>query len=212
MNEARLAEAATPPPAPDSPTGSPKNVSLGQVFLQFLIIGATSFGGAVPYLRRALVVKLQWLDDKHFVEMLSISQSLPGLNTTNMAILLGDRLRGSWGAAAALVAICLPGGLYMFAAGIFYRLHGDHGWVTDALKGIAAASIGLILATVVQLAKRSLTDHFDLVFIALTVLAVNVLHLGVPAALIGVGLLAILWHHPRALPKADSQAPEEFGK
>jgi chromate transporter len=211
MTETAPAGAAIPP-APVSPAGRPKKVSLGQVFLQFLIIGASSFGGAVPYLRRALVVKLQWLDDKHFVEMLSISQSLPGLNTTNMAILLGDRLRGGWGAAAAIVAICLPGGLYMFAVGIFYRLHGDHGWVTDALKGIAAASIGLILATVVQLARRSLTEHADLVFIALTVLAVNFLHLGVPATLIGVGLLAILWHHPRALPKAGSPAPEELGK
>lgn len=200
MNEG----AAAPPVPPEAATGSPKNVSLWQVFLQFLIIGATSFGGAVPYLRRALVVKLQWLDDKHFVEMLSISQSLPGLNTTNMAILLGDRLRGSWGAVAAVVAICLPGGLYMFAVGIFYRLHGDHGWVTDALKGIAAASVGLILATVVQLSKRSLTEHFDLVFIGLTVLAVNFLHLGVPATLIGVGLLAILWHHPRTAPKEAS--------
>jgi chromate transporter len=183
----------------------PKTVSLGQVFLQFLIIGGTSFGGAVPYLRRALVVKLQWLDDKQFVEMLSISQSLPGLNTTNMAILLGDKLRGSWGALAAIVAICLPGGLYMFAVGIFYRIHGDHGWVTDALKGIAAASVGLILATVVQLSKRSLSDHVDFVFIALTVLAVNFLHLSVPVTLIGVGLLAILWHHPRAAPPKASE-------
>ncbi len=195
---------ALQPMAPADTTGSPKNVTLAQVFLQFLIIGATSFGGAVPYLRRDLVVKLQWLDDKHFVELLSISQSLPGLNTTNMAILLGDRLRGAWGAVAALVAICLPGGLFMFAVGIFYRLHGDHGWVTDTLKGIAAASIGLILATVVQLSKRSLTEHFDLVFIALTVLAVNRLHLPVLGALIGVGLLAILWHHPRAASPAGS--------
>jgi chromate transporter len=192
--------------------GPLKPVSLGQVFLQFLIIGATSFGGAVPYLRRALVAKLGWLDDKQFVEMLSISQSLPGLNTTNMAILLGDKLRGAWGALAAIVAICLPGGLYMFGAGIFYRIHGDHGWVTDALKGIAAASVGLILATVVQLSKRSLSDHFDLVFIGLTVLAVNFLHLSVPVTLVGVGLLAIFWHHPRTAPAPGLGATEGLEK
>lgn len=185
-------------------TASPKHVTLAQVFLQFLIIGATSFGGAVPYLRRSLVVKLNWLDDRQFVEMLSISQSLPGLNTTNMAILLGDRLRGAWGAIAALVAICLPGGLYMFAVGIFYRVHGDHGWVTDALKGIAAASVGLILATVVQLSKKSLSQHFDLVFIGLTVLAVNFLHLSVLTTLVCVGVLAVLWHHPGTEPTVVS--------
>lgn len=178
-------------------SAAPQNIPLGQVFWQFFIIGATSFGGAVPYLRRQLVTKLNWLDDRQFVEMLSISQSLPGLNATNMAILLGDRLRGPWGSAAAILAMCLPGGLYMFAVGIFYHLHGDHGWVTSALKGIAAASIGLILATVVQLAKRSLSAHADFVFIAITVLAINRFHFSVLETLLAVGLMATLWHRPR---------------
>jgi chromate transporter len=191
MSDAKPADLAAAPSAP-------QNVSLGQVFWQFFIIGATSFGGPIPYLRRQLVDKLHWLDDKQFVEMLSISQSLPGLNATNMAILLGDRLRGPWGSAAAIIAICLPGGLYMFGVGIFYRLHGDHGWVTSALKGIAAASIGLTLATVMQLSKRSLSQHFDLLFIALTVLAVNRLHFSVLETLLAVGLMATLWHRPRS--------------
>src|SRR6478672_5178483 len=84
-------------------------VSIGQIFLEFLIIGATSFGGVVPYLRGSLVTKRHWIDDKEFVEMLSISQSLPGLNATNMAILVGEKLRGVLGSIAAIIGICLPG-------------------------------------------------------------------------------------------------------
>ena len=80
--------------------------------MEFLIIGATSFGGGVvAYLRNSLVSKRAWLDDKGFVELLSISQSLPGLNSTNMAILIGDRLCGLAGALAGIVGICLPGGV-----------------------------------------------------------------------------------------------------
>ena len=49
-------------------------VSVLQIFLEFLLIGATSFGGGVvAYLRSGLVTKRGWLDDKEFVEMLSIS-------------------------------------------------------------------------------------------------------------------------------------------
>ena len=176
-----------------------ETVPLRRIFLEFLTIGATSFGGPVPYLRGSLVTKRQWLDDRQFVELLSISQSLPGLNATNLAILVGDKLRGAPGAVAAILGMCLPGGLLMFAAGIFYRLHGDHAWVTAALKGVAAASVGLILSTVVQLSKRSLAQHFDFVFIAMTVLAVNHFHQSVPRTLIIVGILAILWHRPRAV-------------
>jgi len=178
-------------------TTVPAAVSIGQIFLEFLIIGATSFGGVVPYLRGSLVTKRHWVDDKEFVEMLSISQSLPGLNATNMAILVGDKLRGALGSVAAILGICLPGGLLMYLVGIFYRAHGDHVWVTAGLKGVAAAAVGLILATVVQLSKKSLDQRFDFVFVVLTVLAVNRLHQSVPRTLIAVGLIAVLWHRPR---------------
>jgi chromate transporter len=170
------------------------------VFLQFLIIGGTSFGGVVPYLRENLVTKNHWVDDKEFVELLSISQSLPGLNATNMAVLLGDRLKGWMGAVAGIVGVCLPGAAIMLITGIIYRIHGDHSFVTAILKGVAAAAAGLLLATVIQLGKKSLSHQFDLVFVLVTVLAVNRFHLGVPKTLIFVGLAAILFHHPRKSP------------
>ena len=63
--------------------------------------------------------------------------------------------------------------------------------------GVALAAVGLILSTVVSMSKKSLSGKFDFVFIALTVIAVNRLHLGVSRTLIAVGLLAILFHRPR---------------
>ncbi len=184
------------PPGADSATASAE-ASIGQVFIEFLIIGATSFGGVVPYLRGSLVTKRHWVDDKEFVEMLSISQSLPGLNATNMAVLVGDKLRGALGSLAAITGICLPGAVLMYVVGMFYRSHGDHDFVTAALKGVAAAAVGLILSTVMGLSKKSLAGKFDFVFVALTVIAVNRLHQSVPRTLLVVGLLAILFHRPR---------------
>ena len=67
-----------------------EKVTVLDIFIEFLIIGATSFGGVVPYLRNSLILKRHWVDDKEFVQLLSISQSLPGLNATNMAILVGE--------------------------------------------------------------------------------------------------------------------------
>jgi chromate transporter len=179
-------------------------VSIGEIFLEFLIIGATSFGGVVPYLRGSLVTKQHWINDKEFVEMLSISQSLPGLNATNMAVLVGEKLRGALGSLAAIIGICLPGAILMFIVGIFYRIHGDHIWITAALKGVAAAAVGLILSTVVGLSQKSLSGKFDFIFIALTVIAVNRFHQSVPRTLIVVGLLAILFHRPHKQQKESA--------
>ncbi len=171
--------------------------SVVDIFLEFLFIGATSFGGVVPYLRSNLVAKRQWLNDKEFVQMLSLSQSLPGLNATNMAVLVGEKLQGWIGSLAAILGMCLPGGTLMYIAGILYREHGGHPWSTAALKGVAAAAVGLILATSVQLGKKSLSGRADFVFILITVIGVNRLHQSVPRVLIAVGLMAIVWYRPR---------------
>jgi chromate transporter len=192
-----MSDTETNPASQKAVEFSPGSVSVSSIFLEFLTIGATSFGGVVPYLRGSLVSKQQWLSDKEFVEMLSISQSLPGLNATNMAILVGQKLNGALGAIVAVLGVCLPGSLLMFVVGIFYRIHGDHAWATGALKGVAAASVGLVLSTVVQLSKKSLEERLDYVFVILTVVAVNRLHLSVLIALVVVGLMAVLWHRPR---------------
>lgn len=187
---------AKPAPAPAPGV----EVSVHQIFLEFLFIGATSFGGGVvAYLRDGLVNKRGWVNDQEFVEYLAISQSLPGLNATNMAVLVGDNLRGVVGAITALIAICLPGGLLMFGAGIAYHEGGDNPLVTAMLKGVAAAAIGLILATTINLGKKSLAHAYDLIFVALTVYGVDRLHQSVPRVLIVVGILAILWYRPRKL-------------
>ncbi len=200
MSEAAAAVEPAAVPAP--------KVSLGSIFLEFLIIGGTSFGGVIPYLRGGLVTKQRWLDDVEFTEMLSICQSLPGLNATNMAILVGEKLRGGPGAAVAIAGMCLPGAILLYAVGMIYHAHGDHAWTTAALKGVAAAAVGLLLATVVQLSRRSLGKHIDLFFVALTVIAVNRLHISVPGALIGVGALAIAWHRPRKTPAVAAPDPD----
>jgi chromate transporter len=110
---------SAPPPAAARP-------SLGRIFWVFLVMGATSLGGGVVgYLRTGLVVQERWLDDATFVELLSISQTLPGLNATNMAILVGDLLRGGSGALLAMLGMCLPSATLMTAAAYAYSIGGD---------------------------------------------------------------------------------------
>lgn len=176
----------------------PGKVALGEIFGAFLLIGATSFGGgAMAYLRNSLVDKHRWIDDATFVQMLAMSQSLPGLNSTNMAVLVGDRLRGTCGAAVAISGLCLPGGLIMFVIGMLHGVHGGRPAVTALLHGVAAAAVGLVMAVAVQIGRKVLTRIDDLAFVALAVIGVNVLHLSVLVVLVAVGALAIWWHRPR---------------
>ena len=190
---------AETPAAPALITAEAKNVSIGDIFLAFLLIGATSFGGgAVAYLRASLVTKHEWFDDKSFLELFSISQSLPGLNTTNMAILAGDRLRGTMGALVAIAGIILPGAIIMTIVGVILGMHGDRPLVTAALHGVAAAALGLILVTFWNLASKTVRGVVDIIFIVLAVVVVNWFHVSVLYALLGLAALGTFIYRPRA--------------
>ena len=170
------------------------------------MVGATSVGGGVvAYLRRSLVARRGWLDNSTFVQMLSISEALPGLNGTNIAILAGDRLRGARGAIAAILGICLPGALIMFAVGVAYGAHADRPVVAAMLATIAAAAVGLVFAVAVQLGQNSLKRISDFVFAALTVLLVHWLHFSILLVLLCVGAIAIWWYRPRPDSKEAGQ-------
>ena len=190
--------APTAPTSENTASPSPAaRASVSEIFSAFLLIGATSFGGgAVAYLRSTLVAKKQWLDDKTFLELYSISQSLPGLNTTNMAILAGDRLCGWIGAVAAVLGVVLPGALLMTLAAVAYGMHGERPMVTSALHGVAAGATGLILATFIQLARKSLNGWVDVIFIAAAVILVNRLHVSVLYALISLAVIGTIIYRP----------------
>jgi chromate transporter len=178
-----------------------QKASVWDVFITFLIIGATSFGGGVvAYLRNALVNQKKWLDDTHFLELMSISNTLPGLNATNMSILAGDRIAGTWGSLVAMLGMCLPGFVFMTIAGVLYGAHGDRPLVTAALRGVAAAAVGLIAATWYQIGKKTVKHFYDALFIVLAILGINQLKLSVPTVLLALGALSIFVHRPGRKP------------
>jgi len=172
--------------------------SLRRIFWVFLVMGATSLGGGVVgYLRTGLVTRNRWLDDVTFVELLSISQTLPGLNATNMSILVGDRLRGGWGALLATLGMCLPGAVLMTAAAFAYGVGGDAPAIKAFLHGIAAGAVGLIVVVMVQLGSRVLKSIADYVFVLATAAAVAGFGVSVLYVLIVAGIVTIWWHRLR---------------
>jgi chromate transporter len=77
---------------------------------------------------------------------------------------------------------------------MMYHVERDRTLVKAALQGVAPAAVGLILATTLKLGRTSFSRVDDVIFVALTVVSINRLHVSVPHALLGIGLLAIMWY------------------
>src|SRR5436305_12245874 len=87
------------------PDRAAPRVTHAGLFLAFLKMGLLGFGGVAPWVRHVIVEERRWMDDGEFASLLGLSQVLPGANTINTAVLLGDRFRGISGAAAAVLGL-----------------------------------------------------------------------------------------------------------
>lgn len=173
-------------------------VSLGRIFRVFALIGATSFGGGiVAYLRRALVEKEKWLDDGQFMAALEISQTLPGLNSTNMSVIVGRKLRGAAGALVAVLGMILPGAVIVTALGFAYVALRHDPKVAVILTGVAAAAVGLLLQVTLKIGWRQLIRPQDLIFVVLVFVLVGLFHVSLLVTLVTIAPLAIWLNRPR---------------
>jgi chromate transporter len=104
------------------------------------------------WLRRTLVQKKRWLSDAEFVELLGMSQVLPGPVAFNLTLMIGYRLGGYRGALAAGAGLVGPPLVIIAALALGYRYAGTLPLVQAALRGMGFVATGLVLANALGLA------------------------------------------------------------
>lgn len=91
---------------------------VGEVFLVFLKLGLTSFGGPIAhlgYFREELVIRRKWLDEAGYADLVGLCQFLPGPASSQVGFALGLLRAGFGGAVAAWAAFTLPSAILLLA-------------------------------------------------------------------------------------------------
>ena len=174
-----------------------KSPSLGDLFIQFLTIGAVSFGGGIiAYERILLVEKRKWLSADEFMAYLAISQTMPGLNSVNMAVLAGDHLRGVLGAVIATLGLILPGSLFVLGIGLIYANTADHPSINLILGGIAAAATGLLAAITYKIGDAHWRHVKSVSIIVFTFILMSIFKLALPYVILIMAPISIYLYRP----------------
>ena len=180
--------------------------SLARLTAVFAWIGLASLGGGrSAYFHDALVVRRRWLRDEEFLQDLAVSQVMPGPNFSNLAVALGHRLRGYPGAACALLALVLPGGLLFLALALLLR-RGVAPEAAHMLAGMGAAVVGLILIMTWRILRVGLRGRVGVVLAAGTFFAVGPLRLPTYIAIAAMIVLGLWLNRPRA---SEALTPRE---
>lgn len=132
--------------------------SAWQVFLVFLRLGLTSFGGPVAhlgYFREEFVAKRKWFSEQCYADIVALSQFLPGPASSQVGFAIGLIRAGTPGAFAAWTAFTLPSAiaLVLFALTV---AHVDASAGNAWLQGFAIAAVAIVAKAVLGM-MQSLT-------------------------------------------------------
>jgi chromate transporter len=156
---ARNSEAGESVPRAVMPVRAPFAGGFIQVFLVFSQIGLSSFGGSVAvWMHREFVERRGWLEESEFAAALAIARITPGVNIVNLAVLIGQRLKGLIGAAAAVAGLLIGPILVVIGLGFLYEQFAGIVILQNVLEGIAASTIGLLISMGIASGRRIIQE------------------------------------------------------
>ncbi|MDD6213473.1 MAG: chromate transporter [Clostridiales bacterium] len=150
-----------------------------QLFLSFMQIGFTSFGGLsmVPLINQEMLSH-GWMTAAEVSDLVAIAEMTPGPLGLNIATFCGLRLAGLPGSFAATMGMLSPTFTVCVLVGIFYEKFRSSTVMKHAMYGIRPVCIGLILSVMITLSQTNYlingAPYLTSIFIAVVVLVLMI--------------------------------------
>lgn len=132
------------------------------VFLTFLRLGITSFGGPIAhlgYFQREFVARRGWVDERLFAQIVAFCSVLPGPTSSQVGMIVGLLRAGPAGAFGAWLGFTLPSAIALSVAAVGLtavdaaRAGAGPAWIDGLLAGLTAAAIAIVAQAVIAMAR-----------------------------------------------------------
>lgn len=154
-----------------------KQVTLRELFLVFMKIGAFTIGGGyamIPLIKNELD-RRRWIGEDELPDIIALAQSAPGILAVNVSIFTGYKIRGIKGSIAATFGSVLPSFLIILAIAMAFTNFQDNPVVIRIFKGIRPVVVSLIAAPMISMAKKSNNTWWSWVITIVSLLLVSFL-------------------------------------
>jgi len=163
--------------------------SAAAVFVTFLRLGLTSFGGPVAhlgYFHDEFVVRRKWLDERAYADLVALCQFLPGPASSQVGIGVGLSRAGLPGAVAAWIGFTMPSAIALILFGYGVTAFGDVA-SSGALHGLKVVAVAVVAQAVWGMARKLCPDAKRATLAALATIGV----LAVPSPFAQAGAIVI---------------------
>ncbi|MBO5216642.1 MAG: chromate transporter [Alistipes sp.] len=167
-----------------------------ELFWSFFKIGLFTFGGGyamISIIEREVIRRKGWIEQKEFLDLLTLAQSAPGPIALNTSVFVGYKMYGYRGALSALLGVALPSFLIILLIAIFFAQFRHNPVVDAAFKGMRPAVVALIIAPILGFTKGMkwyLLAVAAAVALAVWYLGISPIYILLAAALIGLTIAA----------------------
>ena len=183
--------------------------TLGLLFFTFFKIAALVVGGGLamlPVIEETFVRKKKLLTSAELLDVVTLTQTVPGIVAVNSAVGIGWKVAGFAGAVCAATGAVLPSfAVIILIACFFPHLQAENPLLQGAFAGIRAAVAGLIAVTAFRLVRPSLTVPTDLALVlgalALLICGVSPVWIILAAIPLGWALRALELHKEKVAQK-----------
>ena len=136
--------------------------SSAKLFLTFLQLGLTSFGGPIAhigYFRETFVERLKWLDEKTYADLVALCQFLPGPTSSQVGLAIGMLKGGRLGAALAWIGFTIPSAIVLMIFGYALLNHNEY-LPAGLLLGLKAVAVGVVAQAIWGMGKSFCVDKW----------------------------------------------------
>ncbi|MEW6455178.1 MAG: chromate efflux transporter [Acidobacteriota bacterium] len=186
-----------------------KSVKIRNLFLSFLKLGLTAFGGPgmASYIRDIFVHRKKWISEELFNDGIALCQSIPGATSMQVSAYVGLRLRGVFGAIASFVGFGLPAFLLMVFLTFFYTHTRNIPVAASVLKGLQVIVVSIIANATISFGKSSIKNwrYILIAILAAIFFLIKINPILVIILMSGVGILVF----KKEAPSSTDQAPSK---
>ncbi|MDG1429118.1 MAG: chromate efflux transporter [Crocinitomicaceae bacterium] len=184
-----------------------KKGNLREIASVFFRMGAVAFGGPAAHIammESEIITKRKWMDRQHFLDLMGATNLIPGPNSTEMTMHCGHERGGTAGLFVAGISFIFPA---VIITGFLAWLYGEYGTMPEVepfIAGIKPTVLAIIAGAIYKLGKKALKS-VELGILGILVVAVTILGVNEILALLGAGILWMLYYQIKTGIKSDSE-------
>lgn len=169
-----------------------------------LICSLGAFGGPEAHygvFTQQMVLKKHYLSEEELLELIALTQVLPGPSSTQTIIAIGHKIGGPWLGFLTLLVWALPIVSFMTLLSFMFEVLANNNISAEIVRYVGAMAVGFILIAAIKISKKVIKDKLTVGLLLLSAITTYFIRQAwiYPVLLIFGGSLSILTHHRKVI-------------